>query len=120
MVHPLPVELAMDVAMAAEQVGRENGVEHLGFLQAQDVGLLLGDQPLDQRRARTHRIDVPGSNLQPLSRGHALSLQRARQTKKAPAPGAWSEGRPSVCHARDPAGPGNRGKPQAIYRIESF
>src|SRR5438045_1785547 len=32
--------------------------------------------------------------------------------KKAPAPGAWSEGRPSVRHARDSTNPGNRGKPR--------
>jgi hypothetical protein len=37
-----------------------------------------------------------------------------RPVKKALAPGAWSEGRPSVCHARDPKHPGNRGKPQVI------
>ena len=41
MVHPLAVELLVDVAVAVEQVGREDVVEHLGFLKAQDVGLLV-------------------------------------------------------------------------------
>ena len=53
MVHPLAVELLMHIAQPAEQLGREDVVDGLGFLEAQDVGLLLGDQPLDQRgRAR--------------------------------------------------------------------
>ena len=56
MMHPLAVELLMHVAVAVEQLGREDAVEHLGFLQAQDVRLLLDDQPLDQRRARAHRL----------------------------------------------------------------
>ena len=45
-----PLSCRVAVAMAVEQLGREDAVEHLGFLQAQDVGLLFGDQPLDQRR----------------------------------------------------------------------
>ena len=49
-VHALAVQLPMDIAVAVEQLGREDAVEHLGFLQAQDVRLLLGDQALDQRR----------------------------------------------------------------------
>ena len=59
MVHPLAVQLLVDVAQAGEQLGRENLVIGLGLLQAQDVGLLLGDQPLDQRGASADRIDVP-------------------------------------------------------------
>ena len=54
MVHPLAVELAMDIAMVVEQLERKNVVEHLGFLKAQDIRLLLGEQPLDQRGARPH------------------------------------------------------------------
>ena len=43
MVHALTVERRMDIAVALEQLGWEDAVEHLGFLQAQDVRLLLGD-----------------------------------------------------------------------------
>ena len=74
MVHPLPVELAMDVAVTLEQIGREDGVENLGFLEAQDVGLLLGDQALDKPGARAHRVDVPGRDLQLRSHTYPLSL----------------------------------------------
>ena len=67
MVHPLAVQLLVGVAVPLEQRGREDAVEHLGFLQAQDVGLLLGDQPLDERDAGADRVDVPGSDLQPFA-----------------------------------------------------
>src|SRR3954451_14911187 len=40
--------------------------------------------------------------------------------KKAPAPGAWSEGRPSVRHARDSTNPGNRGKPRLYAESGSY
>jgi hypothetical protein len=52
MMHPLPVQLAVDIAVAVEQLEGEDAVEHLRFLQAEDVGLLLGDQPLDQSGPR--------------------------------------------------------------------
>ncbi len=44
MVHLLAVELVMDVAAGVEQLGREDMVLRLGFLQAEDVGLLLVEQ----------------------------------------------------------------------------
>ena len=72
-VHPLAVELPVDVAVTVEQVGRKDVVEHLGFLKAQDVGLLLGDQSLDERRARPHRVDVPRSDFQPFAHVRSLS-----------------------------------------------
>ena len=112
-VHPLPVELPMDVAEAVEQLGREDAVEHLGFLQAQDVGLLLGDScSTSAVRARTELMFQDAifsrcAHVRPLS-------PSAAHNEKAPAPGAWSEGQPSVRHARDPADPGNRGKPRAL------
>ena len=53
-VHPLAVQLVMHVAMPLEKVGGEDRVENLGFLETQDVGLLLADQPLDQRAPRPH------------------------------------------------------------------
>jgi len=73
MMHPLPVELAIFVAVAVEQLEREDGVEHLGLLKTQDVRLLLGDQPLDQSRARAHRVDVPGCDLQPFGHNSRLA-----------------------------------------------
>ena len=67
MVHPLAVQLLVDVAETGEQLGREDLVDRLGFLQAQDVGLLLGDKALDQRRAGADRVDVPRCDFQPNS-----------------------------------------------------
>ena len=50
MVHLLAVELVMDIAARVEQLGREDIVLRLGLLQAEDVGLLLVEQPLDDAR----------------------------------------------------------------------
>ena len=47
MVHLLAIELVMDIAARMEQVGREDMILRLGFLQAEDVGLLLVEQPFD-------------------------------------------------------------------------
>jgi hypothetical protein len=74
MMHPLPVELAVDVPVAIEQFGRKDRVEHLGFLEAQDVGLVLGDEALDEPGARAHRVDVPRRDFQPFAHVSALSL----------------------------------------------
>jgi hypothetical protein len=64
MVHLLPVELVMDVAARVEQRGGEHDVLRLGFLQAEDVGLLLVEQPPDEVGAGAHRIDVPRGDLE--------------------------------------------------------
>ena len=55
MVHLLAVELVMDVAARMEQVGREDMILRLGFLQAEDVRLLLVEEAFDDAgtRART-------------------------------------------------------------------
>src|SRR5690348_8867281 len=74
MMYTLAVQLAVDVAVAVEQIEREDAVEHHGFLQAQDVGLLLTDQALDERNARANRVDVPRSDLQPFA--HVARLAR--------------------------------------------
>src|SRR5206468_9014075 len=66
MVHPLTVKLDMGVTVALERTGGEDAVEHLGFLQAEDIRLLFFYQPLDQPDARAHRVDVPRCDLQPL------------------------------------------------------
>jgi hypothetical protein len=49
MMHALPVELTMPIAVPVKQIEREDAVEHLGFLKAQDIRLLLDDQPFDER-----------------------------------------------------------------------
>ena len=106
MMHALAVELLMLVAKAMEEIGGEDVVIGLGFLQAQDVGLVLGDQASDQRGPGPHRVDVPRSDLQPSAHVRRLPCPGPSTKRKAPAPGAWSEGRPSVRHARDSADPG--------------
>ena len=50
MVHLLAVELVMDVAERVEQLGGEDIVLRLGLLQAEDVGLLLVEEALDDAR----------------------------------------------------------------------
>ena len=64
MMHLLAVELVMDKAARVKQFGREHMVLGLGLLQAEDVGLFLVEQPFDDLRAGTDRIDVPGSDLE--------------------------------------------------------
>src|SRR5438270_2921694 len=59
MVHTLAVQFRVHIAVSLEQLDRKDTVQHLGFLETQDVRLLLGDQPFDQPDARAHRVDVP-------------------------------------------------------------
>jgi hypothetical protein len=68
--------------------------------------LLFAKQPLDDAEPGTHGVYVPGSDLDGLGHVASLSPFCISRKGKAPAPGAWSEGRPSVRHARDPAGRG--------------
>ena len=70
-VHLLALQRAMHVALLAEQVGREEVVGRLGFLQAEDIGLLLAEQALDDADPRTDRVHVPGGDLDGL--GHEFS-----------------------------------------------
>ncbi len=63
-VHLLAIELVVNVAARVEQVGRKDDIERLGLLQAEDVGLLIVEQPRDDGGARAHRIDVPRGNLE--------------------------------------------------------
>ena len=88
--HALAVERVVDVAVAVEEVGREDGVEHLGFLEAENVRLLLGDQALDQRDARAHRVDVPRSDLQPIT--HVRRLPSPGPQEKGPRSGGLERG----------------------------
>src|SRR5206468_9519481 len=90
MVHALAVELDMRIAVALEGIGWEDAVEHLGFLQAENVRLLLLDQALDQPDARAHRIDVPRCNLQPLC--HFRRLAPTPRQTKGPRSGGMERG----------------------------
>ena len=67
MVHPLAVQLLVDVAVAVNSSAGKTSSLRLGLLQAQDVRLLLGDQALDQRGAGADRVDVPRGDLEPVS-----------------------------------------------------
>jgi hypothetical protein len=58
-VHPLTVKLAVLVPVSLEHLGWEDPVDDLGFLQAQNVRLLLHDEPLHEGGTRANRIDVP-------------------------------------------------------------
>ena len=81
MMHPLTVQMPVYVTMTVEQLEREDRVEHLSFLEAQDVRLMLSDEALDQPRASSHRVDVPGCNFQPCS--HEARLP-SRDIRKRP------------------------------------
>ncbi len=96
----------MGVAEPLEQRAREDRVDHLGFLQAQDVRRFLAQELLDDGDPRADRIDVPGGDLQRGGHGRhlgtrvfAVDVWPPLGYGKAPAPGAWSGGQPSVCHA---------------------
>ena len=64
MVHPLAFELLVYVSMLPEEVGGKDIIGCFGFLQAEDVGLLLLEQPLHDRQPGAYRIDIPGTDLQ--------------------------------------------------------
>ena len=71
-------------------------------------------------RAEADRIDVPGGDLESVDTAAdvATLADLCEPDEKAPAPGAWSEGRPSVCHARDRGEPGQQGETPGISRSE--
>ncbi len=62
MMHPLAAKRRVDIALAAEKVGGEDIVRGLGFLKAQDVRLMLLEQPLDDRNPGPDRVDIPGGD----------------------------------------------------------
>ena len=64
MVHLLAVRVRDGRSRANGTARREDMVLRLGLLQAEDVGLLLVEEALDDRRAGADRIDVPGSDLE--------------------------------------------------------
>ena len=63
-VHRLAVQDLMRIAELAERRVGKVAVDHLGFLQAQDVGRFLAQKALDDVDAKANRIDVPGSDLE--------------------------------------------------------
>jgi hypothetical protein len=50
----------MLVTEAAEGIGRKQRVRALGFLEAEDVRLVFGQEPLNERQAQPYGVDVPG------------------------------------------------------------
>ena len=104
-----------DVMVIAERAGTGPSGKtpsfDLGFLQAQDVGRFLAQESLDDADAGADRlmfqeailsVSCGGSIVRARRRAASLCAVRPRRTsEKAPAPGAWSEGRPSVRHARN-------------------
>ena len=64
MVAFLAVGRDMFVAQSAEIAGREFAVPALGFLKAENIRPMGGDETLDQRHAKTNGIDIPGRQFQ--------------------------------------------------------
>ncbi len=62
-VHALAVQDDVVVAERAERLQREVAIDDLGLLQAQDVGLLVAQELLDDGDPETDRVDVPGDDL---------------------------------------------------------
>jgi len=76
-VHRLAADDDVIVAEPPEKPFRKLGIADLGLLQAEDIGRLLGQELLDDFRARADRIDVPGRDLE--SGGHGAGLAAAFQ-----------------------------------------
>ena len=85
MVHLLPLERAMHVALIVEQIGREDVVGNLGFLKTQDVRLLLAQQELlDDAEPRSDRVHVPGCDLDALAHGTRLATSVCDAKERPP------------------------------------
>jgi len=63
-VHLLAVEFVVDVAAAGEQFCREHRIHRLGFLEAQQVRLLVVEEARDDPGPGADRIDVPAGDLE--------------------------------------------------------
>jgi hypothetical protein len=80
------------------------------------TGLRLACHRLEEKGGAFHSAEKEGlfPDCAPaIQKRRAFFSSFADEQKKALAPGAWCEGRPSVRHARDHRGKGNRGKPLA-------
>ncbi len=95
MMHFLPIEFVVNIAARMEQRGGKDDVLRLGFLQAENVGLLLVEQALDDAGARAHRIDVPGNDLE---HGHVVvqACKDSRQQRLLPASPRQATKRPPL------------------------
>jgi CheY-like chemotaxis protein len=71
-VHLLPLQNAMHVALASKQVSGKVIVGDLGLLKAKNVRLLLAEQAFDDAEPGSDRVHVPGCDLDGL--GHASRL----------------------------------------------
>ena len=126
MVHRLAVKLLEIIAELAEGAFGKVVVDDLGFLKAQDVGLLLGQEPLHRGQPEADRVDVPRSDFERGSHGQGSSQRflltqalNVRQAAKNPRPGGI--GTRVLCCVRHAwvkpvVRPGNRGKPRRRLR----
>ena len=95
MMHRLAMDDVEIIAELPEEARREVIVYDLGFLKAEDVGLLFRNQPLDEPDPGADRVDVPGCNFQPFAHGDALTLRLPKRKRRAffrPAPGSPEKG----------------------------
>ena len=70
----LAVDRDVLVPRLAEDRERKQVVRTFGFLQAQHVRRVFGEEPLDQRHAQPHGIDVPGCD----GKGHGAKGRLSR------------------------------------------
>src|SRR5690606_12443032 len=114
--HRLAADLEVVVAEPPEQAFGKFGVADLGFLQAEDVGRLLDEEPLDDGGAGADRIDVPGGDLEVRHRWRcsepAGASPPSSRDVKGPRSGGVERGPTKRCYARSIAWtrPGNRGE----------
>ena len=117
--HPLPVEREMVVAVA-RGTARPGRCRRAPWFPA---GTGCRAAPRDRRstsaHARAHRVDVPGGDLQSSWSRCALSLSRAPY-EKGPRSGGMERGPTERLSRKGSADPGNRGKPQAIQDRSLF
>ena len=72
MMHPLPVEHDMRIAQRLERSAGEGAVDDLRFLKAQNIGLLLAQEALDNLDTEADGIDIPRNNAEALGHAHAM------------------------------------------------
>ena len=76
MVALLAVERDVGIAELLELAERELSVGALGFLQAERIGSVLGQEARDQIDAQPHRIDVPGGDRKAHGAGLMVGSRR--------------------------------------------
>src|SRR3954471_4518141 len=63
MIAFLTADRLMDVAELAEALRRKKGVDHLRFLQAKNIRLMLAKETRDEVQPPAYRVDVPGGDF---------------------------------------------------------